>query len=69
MPRCLDSILTQNTNDCEIICVNDCSEDTSGEILEKYSINNNRISVLTLSRNQGLGAARNSGFNIAMCIT
>lgn len=34
LPRCLDSILTQNTNDCEIICVNDCSEDASGEILE-----------------------------------
>ena len=37
LERCLDSVCNQTLSDIEIICVNDCSTDSSLEILKKYS--------------------------------
>lgn len=33
LARCLDSVVNQTYKDLEIICVNDCSPDNSGKIL------------------------------------
>lgn len=64
--RCLDSILRQNYSDYEIICVNDCSPDHSGEILKEYKENySEKIQVIENEENIGLGRSRMRGVNQA----
>ena len=36
LKRCLDSIINQTFKDIEIICINDCSPDNYGEIINYY---------------------------------
>lgn len=58
---CLESILTQNFDDYEIICVNDASTDGSLEILQDYAKKNNRINIINNLANGGLSYSRNCG--------
>lgn len=60
LSRCLDSILSQNYEKYEIICVNDGATDRSGEILLEYSHKYKQIKVVN-QENKGLGEARNTG--------
>ena len=39
LPECLESLINQTLEDIEIICIDDGSTDSSGEILEDYSKN------------------------------
>ena len=64
LPRCLDSVLAQSLADIEIICINDGSTDSSGEILHRYAKKDKRIKVLT-QKNKGLSATRNRGLDEA----
>ena len=61
---CLDSILNQNSNDYEIILVDDGSTDSSGIICDEYTNKYSNMKVIHNS-NGGLSDARNSGFKIA----
>lgn len=63
--ECLDSILNQSFTDVEVIAVNDCSPDSSGEILVEYAMRDSRVQVISLERNVGLGEARNIGLDRA----
>ena len=60
---CLDAVLPELIGTCalfhdyEIIAVNDCSTDGSGEILRAYASRNPRIRVFSLSANSGQSAA------------
>ena len=65
LERCLDSVCNQTLSDIEIICVNDCSTDSSLEILKKYSRNDSRIKLINLEENKGVATARNIGIDIA----
>lgn len=62
--KCLESVISQNYNNLEIIIVNDGSTDNSGNICEKISKLDNRI-ILIHQKNQGLSMARNKGIDIA----
>lgn len=62
--ECVDSILTQMTEECEIILVNDGSTDSSGEICKSYMEKYPNIFVIN-KNNGGLSSARNSGLSIA----
>lgn len=62
--RCVDSIINQTLKDIEIILVDDGSTDRCPEILDEYSINDNRIIVIH-KENEGQGSARNMGLDIA----
>lgn len=64
LSECLNSILSQNFIDFEVICVNDGSTDDSATILEKFSKENDSIKVF-YQDNQGLSAARNKGLSEA----
>lgn len=64
LEECLDSVLGQTLEEIEIICVNDGSTDTSGEILEGYARKDDRIRIIT-QENQGLSQARNRGMTEA----
>lgn len=62
--RCLDSILNQDIEPQEIICVDDGSTDGSLAILRRYESAHDNIHVLT-QQNCYAGAARNYGLKIA----
>lgn len=62
--RCIESILSQSFKHIELILVNDGSTDNSGEICEKYQLLDERVIVIH-QENQGQGAARNKGLEIA----
>ena len=58
--ECLDSIVNQSLRDIEIICVNDGSTDSSGEILCEYASCDGRVKVIS-QENCGTSMARNRG--------
>lgn len=64
LPACLDSILSQNYEEFEVICVNDGSTDNSWKILDEYESKDNRIKVVK-QKNKGLSEARNVGLDHA----
>ena len=59
--KCLDSVINQTLKDIEIICINDCSSDSSKDIVLKYAKKDKRIKLINHEENQGLGFARNTG--------
>ena len=62
--QALDSVVNQTLHDIEIICVNDCSPDSCGAILEEYAKRDDRIRIINLEENQGQGNARNIGIGL-----
>ncbi|MER6823828.1 CDP-glycerol glycerophosphotransferase family protein [Streptomyces cellulosae] len=58
---CLDSVLSQSYRDLELIAVDDRSPDGCGAILDDYADRDERVRVLHLEENVGLGRARNAG--------
>lgn len=63
--RCLNSILDQNTENFEIICIDDGSKDNSLEILNKYVEKYPRKFNVISQENQGIGPTRNNAFKYA----
>ncbi|MBR3654604.1 MAG: glycosyltransferase family 2 protein [Elusimicrobia bacterium] len=63
--QCLDSVCNQTFKDIEIICINDCSTDNSLKILEEYQKKDNRIVLVDLTENKGVGIARDIGIKSA----
>lgn len=59
--QCLDSISSQEAADFEVVAVDDASTDDSGAILDEYAARDERLRVVHLDSNGGLGAARNAG--------
>lgn len=59
LSKCLDSILAQTLSNIEIICVDDCSSDTSPQILSGYQ---DKIKILTNEKNCTAGESRNRGY-------
>lgn len=62
--ECLNSILNQTFTDFEVILVDDGSPDNSGAICDKYAEADHRFRVIH-KENEGVGAARNTGLDIA----
>lgn len=62
--KCIESIISQTYGELDIILIDDGSQDTSGEICDKYSELDERIRVIH-KRNEGLSAARNLGIEIS----
>jgi hypothetical protein len=65
LAECLDSLLSHPGADLEVIAVDDASPDGSATILAGYAERDSRLRVLSLERNGGLGAARNTGLDHA----
>ncbi|WP_051197347.1 glycosyltransferase [Butyrivibrio sp. XBB1001] len=58
----IDSVLNQTYINWELIIVNDCSTDNTGEIIEKYKEKDSRIRVIKNEHNMKLPASLNIGF-------
>lgn len=61
---CIDSLLRQTFDDCEILLIDDGSRDASGAICDEYARLNDRVRVVHKS-NGGPGSARNTGIEHA----
>jgi glycosyltransferase involved in cell wall biosynthesis len=64
LEKCIESLVNQTLQECELIFVNDGSSDGSKKIIEKYKELYNGI-ILINQENQGVSMARNNGLNIA----
>lgn len=64
LSQCLDSVLGQDLNDIEVICINDGSKDGSLEILKQYQSKDDRLVVID-KKNEGVSVARNKGLEAA----
>ena len=66
LPACLDSVLNQTLRDLEVICIDDCSPDRCGEILDEYAARDGRVRVIHLLENHRQGFGRNRGMDKAV---
>lgn len=62
--KCVNSVLSQNYEDYEIILINDGSPDNCPQICDEFAANDNRIKVIHKT-NGGLSDARNAGIKAA----
>ena len=65
LSKCVDSLLNQTYKNLEIILVNDCSKDNSGEIAKDYAKKHKNITFIQNEKNSGLAFTRNAGMKIA----
>lgn len=65
VPRCLDSLLTQTADTVEIVCVNDGSDDGTGDVLRSYQEVHPGKVVVIEQANAGAWAARWTGIQHA----
>ena len=63
LDQCVMSIIGQTYNNLQIILVDDCSPDECGQWCEEYALHDERIEVYHHDKNQGLPAARNTGYS------
>ena len=64
LSQCLDSILSQDYKDLEVILIDDGSTDASGEICDRYGASDSRVRVIH-QKNGGAAAAKNAGLRLA----
>jgi len=65
LPGCLDSILSSDGDDLEVIAVDDGSPDRCARILEDHAAQDDRLHVVRLDHNHGQGHARNLALGMA----
>ena len=63
--QAISSVLNQSYEDWELVCVDDCSSDGSGSILDYHANIDSRIRILRHSSNKGVSAARNTGLRVS----
>lgn len=65
LARCIDSILSQNYSDFELILIDDGSTDESSNICDSYKRSDDRVVVIHME-NSGVSKARNTGIEWAL---
>lgn len=65
IPKLIDSVLSQNYTDWELVCVNDCSPGNDLEILRKYAAKDSRIRIVNNEVNLGICKAKYRGIQEA----
>lgn len=62
--KCISSVLSQSYQNFEILCIDDCSSDSTVKIIEQY-MDDSRIKLVRNKSNLGMGACRNIGLSRA----
>ncbi len=63
--KCIRSIISQSCKDLQIIIVDDCSDDQTPDICEKFGKKDNRIELIRNEHRKGVSSARNTGIKNA----
>ena len=63
--ECAESLINQTHKNIEIIFVDDCSTDSSCEVIKKYTEQDSRVKLYSTGTNGGPGKARNVGLENA----
>ena len=63
--QCLDSLRNQTLAECQFLCVDDCSTDSSVSIIKEYAALDSRFQLLHTPVNSGHSVARNLGLSFA----
>lgn len=63
--HCIDSLVSDNSNSYEIICINDDSNDDTQSILNNYAMAHNHLKVFSNTENLGPAHCRNVGLHHA----
>ena len=63
--KCIKSIMEQSYGNIEILCIDDCGQDNSVEIVKNLAKKDPRIKLIRHKKNKGLGGARNTGLKKA----
>lgn len=66
LEKCLDSIVYQTYSDLDVLLINDCSSDGSGEICKKYQEKYSYFRYFEFVENRGVSFARNFGIENAI---
>jgi len=61
----IESVLAQSYKNWEIILVDDCSSDTSAEVVQSFINQDSRIKLIQLETNSGAAVARNTAIELA----
>ena len=64
LPECIERLIFQIDNSCEVILVNDGSTDGSSLLCQKYSSVYHNFKLIN-QKNMGLSRARNAGIKVA----
>ena len=64
LPQCVDSILSQDYGNLEVILIDDGSTDGSGELCNRYAALDSRVRAIH-QKNGGAAAAKNAGLRLA----
>lgn len=65
LEECVNSILNQTYNNIEVLLVDDCATDKSGDIAKQFEEKDSRCKYIKREKNGGLSAARNTGIKNA----
>ncbi len=65
IPETIESVLAQSEINWEMIIVDDCSTDSSVEIIQSFAEYDSRIKLIQLTENSGAAVARNKGIKAA----
>lgn len=65
LEECLNSVVKQTYKNLEILCVDDCTQDNSVNIIKRFMEKDSRIKLICHRENLGLGGARNTGIRAA----
>ena len=57
----IESVLRQTFTDFELIVINDCSKDKTGEIIRTFAEKDSRVAVIENEKNSGVSYSRNTG--------
>lgn len=63
LDKCIASILGQTYSHLELILIDDGSQDSSGDICDRWAAKDPRVKVIH-QKNQGVSAARNAGLDV-----
>ena len=61
----IESVLNQSYSNIELIIVDDCSTDNTGDIIREYADRDSRVRFISNSENGGLPYSLNRGFDLA----
>lgn len=65
LDQCVESLVNQTYKDLEILLIDDCSTDGSGEIVDKWADADNRVRAIHNQENLGVSRSRNKGLALA----